>query len=210
MSLLIVGACGAIAYNVLLSQNPNHKLPGSTAVRVQVGDMEVSGVQPQGDNLSSIDQLLQRTQTPAQSVENRALTASIQRQLVYLGFYKGAVDGQSGPQTIAAIKLYQRRNTLKQTGQVSGRLLEHLEFSRKIADASNATGSIPDRPAPSAVPSDRILRIQQQLSLFGYAPGTPDGVLGAATIKAIKQFEADRSLPVTGKITSALIRELGV
>ncbi|HZT51478.1 MAG TPA: peptidoglycan-binding domain-containing protein [Stellaceae bacterium] len=41
---------------------------------------------------------------------------SAQRTLKQQGLYKGKVDGRSGPQTIAAIEAFQRKNGLKQTG----------------------------------------------------------------------------------------------
>jgi len=202
MSLMIIGACGAVAYNVLLLQSPKKMLPGSTAVRVQVNDIDVAEVSSQND-ASSIGQLLSRTD---KMQKNDALTASVQGELAYLGYYKGPVDGQTGPQTLAAIKLYQQQNDLKQTGQISPKLLDHLKFTRKISDASNNTGSI----SPPAAPGPDVLKVQETLSLFGYMPGSPDGVLGRSTTDAIKQFEMDRSLPVTGRITSSLLLELGL
>ncbi len=202
MSLMIIGASGAVAYNVLLQQSPKKMLPGSTAVRVQVDDIDVAEVSSQNDT-SSIGQLLSRT---GKIKKNGILIASVQGELAYLGFYKGPVDGQVGPQTLAAIKMYQQQNDLKQTGQVSSRLLDHLKFTRKISDASNNTGSV----SPPVASGPDILKVQETLSLFGYMPGSPDGVLGRSTADAIRQFEMDRSLPVTGRITSNLILELGL
>ncbi len=205
MSLLIIGACGAIAYNVLLQQDPKMSLPGSTAVRVQVGDIDVSEASRR-KGTSSIGKLLSRTANGPDVVKNRKLVTEVQGQLSYLDFYKGPIDGQLGPQTLTAIKLYQQQNTLKQTGQVSSQLLDHLKFTRKISDASNNTGSI--NPLPSQ--DTDVLKVQELLALFGYMPGNPDGVLGRATADAIRQFEIDRSMPVTGKITTTLLQELGI
>jgi len=209
MSLLILGACGAVVYNVLMLQTPKHKNPGSTAVRVQVKDIDVASV-PREENASSIGQLLSRTQSSgrrasAKSAQNAALTASIQKQLVYLGFYNGAVDGYNGPQTFAAIKQYQQQNSLKVTGDISAKLLDHLKFTRKISDAGNITGSV--KASDSA--ALEVRSVQERLIRFGYAPGNPDGVFGSATRKAIKRFEADRSMPITGRITKGLLQELG-
>lgn len=205
ISLLILGACGSVAYNVLLRQSPKNTLPGSTAVRVQVNEVDVSDVASR-KGTSSIGQLLSRTANVKSHAQKSALTASIQGQLAHLGFYKGAVDGQSGPKTLAAIKVYQQRNALKQNGEVSRKLLDHLNFSRKISDAGNNTGSISTTPKKTP----RILKVQEKLRQFGYVPGDIDGVFGKLTISAIKQFEADRSLPITGKITANLLNELGL
>jgi len=203
-SLLILGACGAVAYNVLALQPPRQKIPGSTAVQVQVKDIEIANV-PQTNSSSPIGQLLNQTLSAEKSAQNSALIASIQKQLIYLGFYKGQVDGHNGPQTYAAIRLYQRQNSLKQTGKVSQKLLDHLKFTRKITDAGNLTGSI--KPTSSA--NIEVLQLQRRLILFGYSPGKPDGVFGNSTRNAIRQFEADRSMPITGRVTAKLLQELG-
>jgi len=203
-SLLILGTCGAVAYNVLALQPNRQQTPGSTAVRVQVRDIDIANV-PLEESTSSIGQLLRQTQSSAKTAQVSALTASIQNQLTYLGFYKGKVDGQIGPQTFAAIKFYQQQNSLKQTGKTSYKLLDHLKFTRKIAEAGNNTGSI----GTDSAGNSEVRQVQERLAVFGYAPGTPDGLMGVATRKAIKQFETDRKMPITGKITAALLQELG-
>ena len=62
---------------------------------------------------------------------SRAAVARAQTILAELGYDIGQADGNSGPQTQAAIILYQRENGLAQTGEVSPRLLERLEVSRR-------------------------------------------------------------------------------
>jgi len=205
MSLLIIGACGAVVYNVLALQDPKHRLPGSTAVNVQVDDLEVSEVSAQED-ISSIGQLLGRSQYQPAARQKNPLTASIQDQLSHLGFYSGASDGQNGPQTSAAIKKYQQQNAMQATGQVTARLLEQLKFSRKISEAGDVTGSIKS----AAIVDPHTLEVQNKLAAYGYSPGKADGVMGRSTRKAIRQFETDRSLPATGSITPALLQELGI
>jgi len=53
-----------------------------------------------------------------------------------------------------------------------------------------------------------IYEAQKKLEELGYDPGKPDGVMGAKTVTAIKQFQEDGELPVTGQIdeqTEALL-----
>ncbi len=45
-----------------------------------------------------------------------------------------------------------------------------------------------------------IQEAQQRLKDLGYDPGPPDGALGARTIAAIKKFQSDQSLPITGTV----------
>jgi hypothetical protein len=53
-------------------------------------------------------------------------------------------------------------------------------------------------------------RVQEELAEEGYDPGPIDGVIGPATRDAIVDFQRDTGLPVTGRIDTALIRELGL
>ena len=54
----------------------------------------------------------------------------------------------------------------------------------------------------------RIKSVQLRLAELGYDPGTPDGALGGRTLVAIRRFETDRGLPVTGGLSDQLIAEL--
>jgi hypothetical protein len=54
-------------------------------------------------------------------------------------------------------------------------------------------------PKSSVVPSQKTIReAQQRLQLLGYEPGTADGVMGSKTVLAVKKFQADHGLAVTG------------
>ena len=59
-------------------------------------------------------------------------------------------------------------------------------------------------------PADSILRAQEALVASGYHIGEPDGKLGKATTAAVKKFQGDRHLPVTGKLDAITLAALGV
>lgn len=62
----------------------------------------------------------------------------------------------------------------------------------------------------STVPSMR--EAQQQLATLGYNPGPADGLAGSRTIAALKLFQKDNGLPVTGRLdteTAALLGQRG-
>lgn len=205
VAIMIVAASGAIAYNAVFLQDPTYKRPGSTALRVEVRDSDFEETE-KPKNLSSIGQLVKNTQSPAISPQERKLVAEIQKNLSALGFYKGEIDGKPGPKTSAAVRLYQNKNGLRATGAVSTRLSEHIKFTRKISQASNTTGSI----APQTKKTYSVRALQEKLALFGYDPGAPDGKMGSSTINALKKFQTDRSLPVTGRVSATILSELGL
>lgn len=66
------------------------------------------------------------------------------------------------------------------------------------------------RRAPAARANDTVLRAQEALAAAGYNLGVPDGKAGAATTAAVKRFQTDRHLPVTGKLDAITLGALGV
>ena len=58
--------------------------------------------------------------------------------------------------------------------------------------------------------NDLILKVQEALNTAGYHLGEPDGKSGPVTIAALKRFQGDRHLPVTGKVDAITLAALGV
>ena len=50
--------------------------------------------------------------------------------------------------------------------------------------------------------------VQQELARRGYNPGRIDGVLGAQTEAAIRDFQDDNGLPITGEVSLELVNYL--
>ncbi|MGH9932520.1 MAG: peptidoglycan-binding protein, partial [Pyrinomonadaceae bacterium] len=57
---------------------------------------------------------------------------------------------------------------------------------------------------------DTTRTVQQALNAAGYGVGVPDGRGGTQTIIALKKYQADRRLPVTGKIDDLTLKSLGI
>jgi len=55
-----------------------------------------------------------------------------------------------------------------------------------------------------------VYRAQQALTDRGYDPGKPDGFWGRATERAVKYFQVDNDLPVTGKLDQETKLKLGI
>lgn len=76
------------------------------------------------------------------------------------------------------------------------------------------TASVARRPATrtaaAKIDQDAILQMQQTLNDAGYHLGEPDGKLGPSTTAALKKFQTDRHLPVTGKLDSITLAALGI
>jgi photosystem II stability/assembly factor-like uncharacterized protein len=62
----------------------------------------------------------------------------------------------------------------------------------------------------AAPDTDSIKQAQEALKAAGYHVGEPDGKPGPATTAALKKFQGDRHLPVTGKLDVITLAALGV
>ena len=57
--------------------------------------------------------------------------------------------------------------------------------------------------------SNTVYKVQQQLSELGYSVGV-DGEMGRGTARAIRQYQKDNGLRVTGRVTNELLSSLGI
>jgi localization factor PodJL len=63
--------------------------------------------------------------------------------------------------------------------------------------------AVPLSPAPAA--ADLVAEAQQLLLELGFNVGTPDGRLGSRTLAALRQFQQQSGLEVTGEITPEVL-----
>jgi photosystem II stability/assembly factor-like uncharacterized protein len=81
--------------------------------------------------------------------------------------------------------------------------------TKKGAKQPAATAARGRRPAATTT-KDTVLQAQQALLNNGYHLGEPDGRTGTATTAAVKKFQTDRHLPLTGKLDAITLAALGV
>lgn len=126
-----------------------------------------------------------------------AYIRGIQQELALHGYRPGAVDGRLGGGTRRAIRDYQRDAGLKVDGAATRELLDHLKFAQpKVRKRFKET------------PGKFAVQVQQGLKARGYYRATVDGITGPKTRAAIRAFQKDAGLPVTGSIDQNLVNEL--
>ncbi|MHA6685152.1 peptidoglycan-binding domain-containing protein [Mesorhizobium sp. A556] len=164
---------------------------------------------------------IERPQTPSAPPAGDPVVKQVQGILKNLNFYAGTVDGLQGPNTHKAIADYQRKLGLVASGEIDGTLLDQLGATPTTAAVvpqpaprADVTNAIPASPPPAAVTSDaRIVKIQAGLKAFGNDDIQLDGVVGARTIAAIREFQSLFGLPVTGQpdeVVYAKMHEIGL
>src|SRR5215213_3463920 len=81
---------------------------------------------------------------------------------------------------------------------------------KKKVPAKKASKPATAKRRVGPTPSETIMAAQETLNAAGYHLGEPDGKSGPATTVAVKKFQGDRHLPVTGKLDSITLAALGV
>jgi peptidoglycan hydrolase-like protein with peptidoglycan-binding domain len=128
-----------------------------------------------------------------------AYVRGIQEELAGHGYRPGPADGKPGPRTRAAVRAYQRDAGLPVTGEPSKELLDHLMFVLPKVHA---------RPAADVASSELVTDVQRHLYERGYYKSTIDGLTGPFTRDAVRRFQSDAGLPVTGIVDRRLLAEI--
>lgn len=167
---------------------------------------------------------------PARQVVGDPTVKEVQETLRQLNFYGGDVDGLFGPNTREAIEAYQAKMGMTVTGAVDDGLLDQLgtgsvtpvvlpspaprvaAVERVAATADDAAGDAAAKPA-SLTRDERVARVQAGLREFGNDAIEIDGLIGARTTAAIKEFQSLFGLNVTGEADQAVyakMKEIGL
>ncbi len=202
-------AMGLITVNAVWYQPAAHPSP-IFATRTAVGEF-----QPR--KFSNITTLVRTVSAKhpnrlKPSADANELTREIQSALSEKNLYSGALDGIYGAKTKFAILSYQKKMGLVQNGKVTPKLLSHILLSGK------AVVRVPVPKRPNSIiseiehrnaPDHRLVSaIQAGLKNYGYDDIVIDGVMGSQTSKAIKRFELDYGLKITGEPSKSLLKKL--
>ena len=180
---LAVSACLALAPVVAAQAMPYHVPAGA-------GDRLYVAVE------TTLDQMPPQT--------GLAYARGIQEELAVHGYAPGPVDGVIGPRTRRAIDAYQRDAGLPVTGNASKELLDHLKFAvPKITARAQ-----PQAPRAAGASRELVSDVQRRLSERGYYAAEIDGLAGPRTRDAVRRFQSDAGLPVTGTVDERLKSEL--
>ena len=137
------------------------------------------------------------------------MVEAVQSALKSAGYYAGPVDGIAGMQTASAIRAFEQRNGMKETGRATPDLLDAIRSTPSgFRPPTAAAPAEPAAAAAHAAPDERVAAVQAALSRAAYGQVKADGVFGPQTREAIVRFQQDHGLPPTGEISDALVVEL--
>lgn len=128
----------------------------------------------------------------------------VQRRLRVLGSDLGptGIDGVFLGATLAAVRDFQRRHALAEDGEVG---------PATWAALVDATFTLGDRllylRSPYFHGAD-VRTLQGALNVLGFAAGDPDGIFGAYTERAAREFQSNAGLPADGIVGPDTVRAL--
>ncbi len=123
---------------------------------------------------------------PTQALANhlkRETVAAVQRMLVQRGYDPGPVDGYAGRKTGAAIRDYQAMAGLPVDGKATDALADHML-------------------------REMVKSVQRMLAVLGYDAGVIDGLAGAKTTTAIREYQERAGLDIDGEPSQQLFDHL--
>jgi len=137
------------------------------------------------------------------------VVAEIQRELSKRGFFDGSTDGMYGPKTDAAIRDFEQAAGLRASSEPNEALLQAIMRS-PVKSKAAAPPQRKNDPIANLIASGdtKLMAVQRALSSYGYGQIKPSGVYDPETRSAIERFERERKMPVTGRVTDRLTREL--
>ena len=122
--------------------------------------------------------------------------AELQRLLQAAGVPTGAVDGDFGPMTQAAVRRFQQAKGLSVDGVVGPQTWAALRSARPATPSAPATSSQPVL-RQGDMGAD-VETLQKQLLRHGFTPGDVDGQFGGQTRRALVEFQRAKGLNADG------------
>jgi hypothetical protein len=110
---------------------------------------------------------------------------------------------------------------LEATGDGVGAAVEHtsrgaVTAGKKTGQALEKTGGAiagffgDDDPGDEDSRANRVLKAQKKLKSKGHYTGPVDGIAGPQTAEALRSYQRDKGLPVTGQLDGVTSKKLGL
>ena len=153
------------------------------------------------------------TITARQNYETLAVGAtgskvrSLQQALTELGYYRGTIDASFGPATMASLKAFQEKNKLRPTG-VALPELQELLYEKRPRNAKGNLVYLATLPPITGYTmqqgdkGDAVLELNRSLQSLDLYKGPIVDTFSSETSAAVRAFQKDHSIKVTGKADS--------
>ena len=136
----------------------------------------------------------------------------VQQRLKELGYYSSVCDGDYGAKTVTAVKAFQKKNGLTQTGICDAATLKKLNADNAVNANGNANND-PDvlntnQTLQSGDNGAQVKLLQKRLKELGYYTTAIDNDYGYQTAAAVSAFQRANGLTVNGTANSTTLKKL--
>ena len=161
------------------------------------------------------------TPTPTVAVPEESLKSgdkgadvkTLQKRLKELGYFKSAVDGKYGRDTVNAVKAFQEAHGLEADGVAGKATYETLFSANAVKKGETPTPEATATPSPeteegagtevwpklqNGSAGNEVAQLQEALIGLGYLSGKADGTYGDKTTAAVKAFQKANGLTADG------------
>jgi photosystem II stability/assembly factor-like uncharacterized protein len=128
--------------------------------------------------------------------------------VIYLGTNLGMYRSTDRGASWAPVSAFKPVAPAKKRPATRSTVRRTVAQGRATTTAGSGAGTPPQGTSIAKPSDDVVRRAQEALDRAGYEIGTPDGQLGARTVAAIKRFQTDRYLPVSGQLDEATLAAL--
>ena len=134
----------------------------------------------------------------------------LQTRLKELGYYDGVISNTYDAATVAAVKAFQKKNSLKADGIAGAETQKAIYSDASLSPNETATPTPSPTPTPKptyTVPTATVKygtegadakTVQLRLKELGFYKGRADGIFGRASVNALKEFQAYNNLTIDG------------
>jgi peptidoglycan hydrolase-like protein with peptidoglycan-binding domain len=211
VTALALTAAIIIVANAAFFQNGEHPSPlfntradGVTPVAEAPAAPATVVAAPQAGEapVDEIGRLVEVTAVGAPRVEAVAaspVVVEVQQLLIAQGYEPGVVDGLFGARTGNAIRSYQADQGIAVTGEISEPLLVLLRQTAALPASPN--GGL-------AAEGMQLLAVQTALNQIGYGPIAANGMMSDETARAVRGFQLEYGLDITGRVDQPTIDRL--
>jgi peptidoglycan hydrolase-like protein with peptidoglycan-binding domain len=126
----------------------------------------------------------------------------LQHRLYQLAWFSGEITGNYGQTTVEAVRGFQAKRNLRETGAVDSATWSTLVKMTRKPTAEELNGKLTPGPALLKLGSsgDRVRELQARLRQIDWYEGKVTGSYGRETVTSVEGFQRRRGLPVTGEV----------